>query len=401
MKDLKELQGALADVSTQMRSLHETIGDQAWTEEQRSKWDDLKSKHDHVRSQIAREEELRSIDQKFVEDTDEREDRGEETDGELRTENLFDMFMRKGVQEMNAEQRAALKELRAQGGDTDSKGGYTVPTEMLNKVHESMKAYGGIASIAEIMNTSTGALIEWPTIDGTAIEGELLGENATATEQDETFGTENVGAKKISSKIIRISNELLLDSGIDMQSLLARRIAQRIGRTEARLLIKGTGAGSPLQPKGIEASTTAGATGKTTLKLVTEDINALVHSVDPAYRGSPKAALAFNDATLQIMEDMSDLNGRPLWLPEIAGVAPSTILNRRYVVDQGIDDIGVGKKFMFFGDWSAFIIRRVNYMVLKRLVERYAEYDQTGFLAFHRFDCVLEDTAAIKHLLGK
>jgi len=401
MKDLKELKGALVEVSAEMRKLHDNIGEAQWSDEQRSQWDTLKTKHDHVRSQIAREEELRSMDQQFVEDTDNQEHRSEEHDGEQRTENLFDMFVRKGVSEMNAEQRAALRELRAQGTDTDSKGGYTVPTDMLNKVHESMKAYGGIASLAEILNTSTGATIEWPTIDGTAIEGELLGENSAATEQDETFGSESVGAKKISSKIIRISNELLLDSGIDMQSLLARRIAQRIGRTEARLLIKGTGAGTPLQPKGLEASTSAGATGKTTLKLVHEDVNALIHSIDPAYRESPKTALAFNDATLKMMEDLTDTTGRPLWLPEVAGLAPSTILNRRYVVDQGIDDIGVGKKFMFFGDWSSFIIRRVNYMVLKRLVERYAEYDQTGFLAFHRFDCVLEDTAAVKHLLGK
>ncbi|EJD6358490.1 TPA: phage major capsid protein, partial [Escherichia coli] len=48
-----------------------------------------------------------------------------------------------------------------------------------------------------------------------------------------------------------------------------------------------------------------------------------------------------------------------------------------------------------------FIIRRVTYMELKRLVERYAEFDQVAFLAFHRFDCVLEDVAAIKALTGK
>ncbi|HAO1601426.1 TPA: phage major capsid protein, partial [Escherichia coli] len=33
--------------------------------------------------------------------------------------------------------------------------------------------------------------------------------------------------------------------------------------------------------------------------------------------------------------------------------------------------------------------------------ERYAEFDQVAFLAFHRFDCVLEDVAAIKALTGK
>lgn len=72
-----------------------------------------------------------------------------------------------------------------------------------------------------------------------------------------------------------------------------------------------------------------------------------------------------------------------------------------YVVDQGIADLGAGNKFIYFGDFNRFIVRRVTYMTLKRLVERYAEYDQTAFLAFHRFDCVLEDTAAIKALVGK
>ena len=98
---------------------------------------------------------------------------------------------------------------------------------------------------------------------------------------------------------------------------------------------------------------------------------------------------------------MEDGQGRPLWLPSIIGGAPSTVLQVPYVVDQAIPDIAAGAKFAFYGDFNRFIIRRVTYMTLKRLVERYAEFDQTGFLAFHRFDCVLEDTGAIKALVGK
>ena len=71
------------------------------------------------------------------------------------------------------------------------------------------------------------------------------------------------------------------------------------------------------------------------------------------------------------------------------------------MIDQGIKDIGTGNKFIYLGDFNRFIVRRVSYMTLKRLVERYAEFDQVGFLAFHRFDCVLEDTSAIKALVGK
>jgi len=122
--------------------------------------------------------------------------------------------------------------------------------------------------------------------------------------------------------------------------------------------------------------------------------------VDPAYRRAAGFRLGMNDNTLKLMTEMEDLQGRPLWLPAVAGAVPATILGRQYFVDQGIADIANNAKFMYGGDFQQFIIRRVRYMVLKRLVERYAEFDQTGFLAFHRFDCVLQDTAAIKALAG-
>ncbi len=130
-------------------------------------------------------------------------------------------------------------------------------------------------------------------------------------------------------------------------------------------------------------------------------MNALKHAIDPAYRGGPKYRWAFNDATLQTIEEMEDGQKRPLWLPDIAGGTPATVLGIPYVIDQAIDGIGTGKKFIFSGNFNRFIIRRVTYMELKRLVERYAEFDQVAFLAFHRFDCVLEDVAAIKALTGK
>ena len=66
-----------------------------------------------------------------------------------------------------------------------------------------------------------------------------------------------------------------------------------------------------------------------------------------------------------------------------------------------LDCIGAGKKFMFAGDFDQFVVRQVRYMALKRLVEKFAEFDQTGFLAFTRFGCVLQDLAAIKALQGK
>ncbi|MDE9495850.1 phage major capsid protein [Xenorhabdus bovienii] len=399
---LHELKQRRNTIAAEMRTLHDKIGDAAWTDEQRTEWNKAKTELDSIDAQIQREDELRHLDQQLVNQT-EPEQRGNPAtpEAELAEKRAasFDKYLRHGLGEMTPEERQALRELRAQGTTPDEKGGYTVPVQMLNKVVEAMKAYGGIASVAQILSTSTGQTIEWATADGTAEEGELLGENTAASEEDTLFGTESLGAKKLSSKIIRVSNELLLDSGIDMEAYLAKRIAERIGRGEARYLVKGTGTGSPQQPKGLETSVTGTVDAAT--KFSWKDMNSLKHALDPAYRNTGTFRWAFNDSTLKVITEMEDAQNRPLWLPEIAGVVPSTVLGVPYVIDQAIADMGAGNKFIYCGDFNRFIVRRVTYMTLRRLVERYADYDQTAFLAFHRFDCILEDTAAIKALVGK
>ncbi|HEM7186655.1 MULTISPECIES: phage major capsid protein [Providencia] len=400
---LHELKQKRNTIATEMRAIHEKVGEGMMTEEQRTEWNKANTELEKLDEQIKREEQLRSLDQEFVDDNEQEQRNNSENDPEaakVERRNLaFDRFVRSGFGELSAEEKQALKELRAQGTSPDEKGGYTVPTQMLNKIIDQMKAYGGIASVAQILNTSNGQDITWSTSDGTEEEGELLGENTAASEQDVEFGTAILGAKKLSSKIIRVSNELLQDSGVSIEAYLGSRIAQRIGRGEAKYLVKGTGAGTPLQPKGLDASVTG--TVEASAAFGWKDINALAHKLDPAYRNGPKFRLAFNDDTLKNLKEMEDAQKRPLWLPSIAGVAPSTILGMQYVVDQAIDKMEAGKKFIFCGDFDRFILRRVTYMTLKRLVERYAEYDQTAFLAFHRFDCVLEDTSAIKALVGK
>lgn len=402
LHDLKQKRNTIA---TDMRALNDKIGDNAWTEEQRTEWNKAKGELTNIDDQITREEELRALDQTFVDDT-QQEQRQQLNNGNPENQQqenraaAFDKFLRQGFSELNAEERTAVRELRAQGTSPDEKGGYTVPTQMLAKIVDAMKAYGGIASVAQILNSSNGQDITWSTSDGTAEEGELLGENSAASEQDVEFGTAILGAKKLSSKIIRVSNELLQDSGVDIEGYLAGRIAQRIGRGEAKYIVKGTGAGTPVQPKGLEVS----VTGTVAAKAVTldwTDINALKHSIDPAYRNGPKFRLAFNDSTLKTLTELVDGNKRPLWLPDIVGVAPASVLGMQYVIDQAIDSMATGKKFVYCGDFDRFILRRITYMTLKRLVERFAEYDQTAFLAFHRFDCVLEDASAIKALTGK
>ena len=398
MAKLHELKEKRNTIAKEMRDMHEKAGDDTWTDEQRSNWKKAKSSLDVLDEQIQREEDLRYLDVDHARDNTPEKKQNPESPEEKRSA-AFNKFMRGGREALNSEERKILEEMRAQSTGTGTAGGYTVPTTMLNRIVDIMKSFGGIAGICQVMTTESGEAINWPTSDGTAEEGELIGENSVTSEDDIEFGSVALGAKKLSSKVIRVSNELLSDSGLDMEAYISNRIGLRLWRGESRYLVQGNGSG--LQPKGLEAAVTGTVAASGATAINWKDLNAIKHAVDPAYRAMPGFRFAFNDNTLKLISNMEDGQGRPLWLPAVAGLAPATILGVQYAIDQAIADIAANKKFLYAGDFNRFILRRIKYMALRRLVERYADYDQTGFLAFHRFDCVLEDTAAIKALAGK
>lgn len=407
---LQQLKELYAQKSAEMRSLHESTGDDAWTGEVRAKWEAIRIELKGIKEKIEREEEMRDNDQSFVEERARNAPAGalpneQLTGAEAEQRAAWDVWARRGIDGLSAEQRSMVLEMRAQGTNPAEAGGFTVPTTLQARVIESLITYGGIASVCQLLQTDNGAPIAWAVSNGGEEEGELIGENKATGEKDVEFGMGTLGSHTISSKIIRVSEQLLQDSGIDMEAFLAGRISKRVARTRNRLIVQGTGAAetaeAPAQPKGLEVAVGQGAMTAKATTFTWQELNSLIHSVDPAYRAAPNFRLAFNDKTAQILEETVDANNRPLWLPGIADDRPATILKHQYVIDQAIADIGAGKKFAFAGDWNEVVLRSVRSLTLKRLVERYAEYGQVGFLAFVRFGLVLQDTAAVKALVGK
>jgi len=62
-----------------------------------------------------------------------------------------------------------------------------------------------------------------------------------------------------------------------------------------------------------------------------------------------------------------------------------------------MDSLATAKKVMLFGDMSKFYVRKVGGPSLYVARERFAP--DFGLLGFVRFDGVLVNTAAIKHLI--
>lgn len=392
---LHEMQQKRSAIAVQMRQLNDQAKDQkrAFTDEDNKRWGDMQKEHDELDAKIQREEQLRSQEERYSQDDPEQRNNPQGTEEQQRAA-AFTAYLRQGMSDLSPELKA---QLRAMGVATGAGGGFSVPTEFVNRVVETMKAYGGLANVSQLLNTTTGNPMAWATSDGSSEEGEMLGENAETAKEDPTMGQVTLGAKKASSKIILVSNELLTDSGIDIDAYVARRIGARLGRCEAKQIMRGDGVGNNVL--GLVNQITKSKTAAATAAVAYEDLINLKHHIDPAYRGGPNCRFMFNDNVFKGFKLMKDSQGRPLWLPAISGVAPATIDGDQYVIDQALADPAAGAASTLYGDFLAVILRRVAAQTLRRLTERYAEFDQMGFVGFHRFDVLLEDKAAVGKLV--
>jgi HK97 family phage major capsid protein len=314
---------------------------------------------------------------------------------EERYRSIFHRYLVHGVNGLEAEERQALQRRkapwaqtqasgpnwRAQGVASGPVGGYTVPKAFVNQVEESLKHFSAMRQVSTVMTTETGRNMPWPTVNDTTQVGELLAENAVATEQDVTFAQIVFGAYKYSSKIVRCSRELLEDAAPNIETVLTSLFARRIGVLQnLHFTVGGVN-------KSLGAVTSVGL-GKTgTTGVIFDDLVDLVHSIDPLYRTGPSVAWMMADSTLQAARKVKDTAGAPIVVsPTAPGTAPAMILGYPVVINPDMSPMGSSAKSILFGDFSQYIIRDSLEMAVLRLSERYAEFGQVGFLAFMRSD---------------
>ncbi|MFJ6905603.1 phage major capsid protein [Streptomyces griseoluteus] len=406
LKDLLDQRATAWDKAQKFQDRAAT--DSELSAEDRSAWDAALADVERLSTDIEREERharLASVDySQVLEATKEAdEERHGGPDKAAAYADAYRAWMRDGTTELSAEQRSALrsgwvdgKELRAAGVATGAAGGYTVPPEFRAKLVEAQKFYSSMRDVAEVITTTSGATLPWPTNDDTANVGAILSENTQVTEQDVTFGTKDVDAYVYTSKLVRVSLQLLNDSAFDLEGWLAQVLGRRIGRAQNAHFTTGTGSS---QPEGVQTNSTVGKTGATgqTASVTYDDAIDLIHSVDPAYRNSGRAQWMLNDSTLAAFRKLKDGQNRPLWEPSVQVGTPDGLLGYKYTVNTDMPVMAANAKSILFGDFYAgYLIRDVQDVQLLRLAERYADYLQVGFLAFSRSDGIPQDTAAYK-----
>lgn len=290
----------------------------------------------------------------------------------------------------------------AMSTSTPAEGGYTVATEYYRQLAEAQRAFGGIRNVATIIQTGTGAQMNFPTADATSEEGEIVGQNGSASLGETTVGNIAMDVYKYSSKKIAVPFELIQDSMFDIEGYINALLAIRLGRITSKHFTIGTGSS---QPRGIVTGSTVGKTGTTgqTLTVTYDDLVDLEHSVDPIYRISPKCGWMLHDSSLKAIRKIKDTQGRPIFVPGYEqgnpGGAPDRLLNRPINISQEMPAMAANAKSILFGDYGRYMIREVMDLTLFRMADSaFILNGQIGFVAFNRQGGNLIDVGgAVKH----
>lgn len=399
MLNIKALRDQRAAKAKEARNLLDTNTGDKWSKDIEAQVDAIYEEIDRIDAQIERAEKQAKIDGDAAADDNARE-AGERALNNLSPEQreqaaayraAFRNFLIHGERGISNEEMTVLRSGRpqnAQSVGTGSAGGYIVPTGFGGELLEALKAFGGMRSVATVIQTASGATLPWPTVDETGQIGEIVAENQPASAQDVTFGITNIGAYKWSSKIFTLPFELLQDQGpgMDVEAFVRRAAATRIGRAQNAKYTVGTGTN---EPTGIVTSAGAGKVGTTgqTLIVTYDDMVDLEHSVDPAYRSMPGVSWMFHDNTLRNLKKLKDSQGHPLWLPGLSAKDPDTFLRYKYTINQDMPQMAANAKSILFGDLSQFLIRDVMEVTLFRFDDSaFIKNGQIGFLAWARGD---------------
>lgn len=311
---------------------------------------------------------------------------------------VFAKWLRNGERGLSAED--ALVFYNTMSTTTGSEGGYTVPTDTASTLIESLKAFGGMRAVANVMVTATGAPLSFPTADATAEVGEIVAENATATAADTAFGTVSLPVYKYSSKSVAVPIELLQDSNIDIEAYVNALLVTRLGRITNTHFTTGTGTS---QPRGVVTGASSGVVAANATSQVTavtyDSLVNLVHSVDPAYRDG--SVFMMNDASLAVIRKIKDGSGVPIFNPGyqqgVPGGAPDTLLGYRIQVNQDVAAMAAGAKSILFGNFSRYMIRDAMGVTLRRFDDSaFALKGQVGFCGWLRSGGNLLDAGAVK-----
>lgn len=246
-----------------------------------------------------------------------------------------------------------------------------------------------------LLDTADGNTIPFPKATAHNVVGTTaLAPHDPLTEQDATITTTDLSVSKY-GYITDVPNELIADATFDLEGYLARAAGRALGNKVAA--VAAAAAVSAFTTAGVTTATSTNDLGSQSVAGQGSDyLVDLFHSVLPEYR--TRAMWGMSDATAAKVRKLKTSTGDMVWQPSLVAGDPDLVLGKPVRIVPQFDSFGAGKKPIFFGDWSALIVRIAGGLRFERSAEAGFGNDQTKFRGIVRTGAVGIDPNAVKHL---
>ena len=397
MKNI-ELRGKRAELIKQATNIVDTAQAEgrSLNAEEKAKFDKMEADAQAIMSEIDIIERTAEMKKELAAKTEAREAAPKAT-----RKGAFEKYLRNGMGALNSEERSLMTEMRGtstQVAGTDSLGGFLVPQDFSNELDMALEFTGEVERLAKKLNTAGGALLDYPVVNDTATDANLISEAAAVTVQDMTFSNKQLSAYNYASQV-RVSMQLLQDNAFDLNAFLVEAMGERIARATNAAFTTGTGSS---QPQGIITGSVAGKTAASATAITADEVLDLIYSIDPAYRNKESFGLMAHNNVISAIRALGigSSNDFPIFIPSMEAGQPDKLFGHNiYYNNDMASSIATGEKTLLAADFSKFVVRSAGGIQMVRVNERYMDELEVGFVAYARKDAAVLDSRAVKHLV--
>jgi HK97 family phage major capsid protein len=270
-----------------------------------------------------------------------------------------------------------------------------VPVTFFDQVWQKAREVGPMLRVSNLLTTAAGEDIRFPQLTAFSTSSQVAA-GGTIAPSDPTFSSIVLGAYK-QAFLVAVAEELLSDSGVNLEAELARAGGNSIGFAVNTALTTGSGSDAP---NGVVTASTLGVTGTAAAGAPTGDnIIDLYYSLDGAVRAAANFAFMASPTTISSIRKLKDTTGQYLFQPALSAGTPDTLIGRPLIENPAMAS-GTSAKSILAGNWDAYRVRVAGGLN----VAQSADYQFNLGLINYRFqirvDGDLMDTSAIKHYVG-
>ncbi|MFH2095500.1 MAG: phage major capsid protein [Bacteroidota bacterium] len=272
------------------------------------------------------------------------------------------------------------EERRSLSSASDGTGSFLVPIEFESGIIMNAYNIGELRPVCQVGTTGRDTVQLGSLSKPTVAWGRS---DIAISTQTLTAGGERITIYPLRA-IALLHNDTLDDAEADINAELNMAFARAVAEAEDDAFAAGAGDDSP---RGVAADTrvqalyVASGIADALSDATHNGVDALtdvLYTPKKTYRRN--GTWAFNSTTEAAIRKLKDGEGRYLWQPPVQEGRPALLLGKPIVNPEGMPDIGAGTYPIVFGDFMAgYKIRDRKGLTVQRLVERYAEYEQTGF----------------------